>query len=106
MRLSESEARFVSKWQQQRRSWRWVRWVNLISSSILIVLAAWNLHRLLDLTRDGGGDTAAIGWFAPFAWLTLLAPSCWLGYTLGHWRGDIRTELLLRLIAEHEKDDA
>jgi len=103
MKLSESEVRFVTKWQRQQRSWAWVRWLNLVFSTILIVLAAWNLHRLLGLADDrAGGGSGALGWFAPFAWFTLLAPSAWLGYTLGHWRGDIKTGLLLRLITEHE----
>ena len=103
MKLSESEARCVAKWERQERSWRWVRWVNLVPCIILIALGAWNLHRLLDLTSDESG--AAIAWFAPFVWLALLAPSAWLGYVLGRWRGDMRTRLLLRLIAEHEERD-
>ncbi len=102
MKLSESEARFVRKWQRQQRSWQWVRWLNVVPCVVLIILAAWNLHRLLDLTGGQSGDSAAIAWFAPFAWLALLAPSAWLGYILGRWRGDIKTGLLLRLVSEHE----
>ena len=102
MKLSESEAHFVTKWQRLQRSWHWVRWFIAIPCGILITLAAWNLHRLLDLTVGQSGDSVAIAWFAPFVWLTLLAPSAWLGYILGRWRGDIKTGLLLRLISEHE----
>ena len=104
MKLSESEARCVAKWERQERSWHWVRWVNVVPCVILIPLGAWNLHRLLDLTSDESGPAGAIAWFAPFVWLALLAPSAWLGYILGRWRGDMRTRLLLRLITEHEDE--
>jgi hypothetical protein len=66
MKLSASEARFVSKWQRQQRSWCWVRWFNVIPCVILIVFAAWNLHRLLDLMDDRNGNISAIAWLAPF----------------------------------------
>lgn len=105
MKLSESEARFITKWQRQERRWPWVRWLTMACCVFLIVVSGWNLHRLLVLMDDGSGGSGAVAWFAPFAWLTLLAPSGWLGYVLGRWRGDIKTALLLRLIAEHEGKD-
>jgi membrane glycosyltransferase len=102
MKLSDSEMRFVKKWQRHQHSWRWVRWFLAVFCVICIVVTAWNLQALLNLTGGSSGDSAAIGWFAPFVWFTLIASSGLLGYTIGHWRGDIKTALLLRLIDEHE----
>jgi hypothetical protein len=104
MKLSESENRFVAKWQRQQRSWTWARWLIVVACGILIGLAACNLRRFLDFGDDLGGSTA-LAWLMPFAWLTLLAPSWLLGHALSQWRGDVKTRLLLRLIAEHENDD-
>jgi hypothetical protein len=42
----------------------------------------------------------------PAVWMVLVASAVRLVFTLCHWRGDTKTRLLLRLIAEHEKEDA
>ena len=38
MRLSESEARSVKKWERRERDWRWQRWVWLGMCSLLLVV--------------------------------------------------------------------
>jgi hypothetical protein len=88
--------------EQRERSWRWFRWLALLSSSVIVILAASLLIRLLELTPEGGPAL----WFAPFVWFTLLAASSLLGLTLSRWRGDVKARLLTRLIREHDTTNA
>ena len=101
MMLSEREREFLLKQERRERSWRSLRWLALFGSAVGLAVMLWNMRRLLDLMTDNGGSAWA--WFAPFAWFTLIVVGGVMGWTLSRWRGDVKTELLIRLIREHEK---
>ncbi len=71
-----------------------------------IAAYAFILHRLVSLPTDSSRKAAAIGWLSPIAWILLFMSSGWLGLTIAHWRGDIKTRLLLKLVEEHEKSQS
>jgi hypothetical protein len=101
MTLSEPERDFLRKEERRERSWRSFRWLALFGSALGLAVTLWNMRRLLDLMTDNGGSAWA--WFAPFAWFTLIVMGGLLGWTLSRWRGDVKAQLLTRLIREHEK---
>ena len=64
------------------------------------------LHRLISLPLESSGDAAGIAWLAPICWICLFMSAGWIGLTFAYWRGDMKTRLLLRLLEQHEHDDA
>jgi hypothetical protein len=105
MNLSDTERRFVRRWEKYQRWWPWTRWFCLTGSVVLIVAWAVLLHRLISLPLDSSRDAAAMAWFAPMCWMCQFMSSAWLGITLAHWRGDLKTRLLLTLISHHDRPD-
>ena len=106
MKLSESEMRFVKKWQKYQRWWPKTRWFCLVASVGLTIMWALILHRLIFLRVESSDDAAAMGWLSPICWICLFISSGWLGLTFAYWHGDMKTKLLLRLVEEHEHEDA
>ncbi len=106
MHLSDTELRFVRRREKYQRWWPRTRWFCLTASTVLLVVWAILLHRLISLPVDSTSDAAAIAWLSPIGWLCLFMSSGWLGLTLRHWRGDLKTRLLMRLISDNEKPDA
>jgi hypothetical protein len=105
MRLSESETRLVKKWEGQERAWRWQRWVWLGMCSLL--LAVFTLvFRWFVMAEDEEHAARFIAVWNPAVWMIIVVSCYRLVDTLCHWRGHAKTKLLLRLIAEHEKDGA
>jgi hypothetical protein len=106
MKLSESESRFVKKWQSYQRWWPTTRWFCLVASSGLTVMWALILHWLISLRIESSGDAAGLAWLSPICWICFFMSAGWIGFTFAYWRGDMKTRLLLRLLEEHEHDDA
>jgi hypothetical protein len=52
------------------------------------------LYRLLN------EDTVVLSSLEAFSWLCMFASSGFVGLTLANWRGDWKTRLLLKLLAE------
>lgn len=105
MRLSELETRLVRKWESQARDWRWHRWLWLGVCSFLLVLFTL-VFRWFVIIADEKQTAGFIAVWNPAIWIIIVVSCYRLVDTLCHWRGDLKTELLTRLIAEHEKQDA
>ena len=105
MRLSESKSRLVKKWESQERDWRWQRWVWLGVCSLLLILFTLVFRWFVMVASEEHAVSFVAVW-NPAVWMIIMVCCYRLVDTLCHWRGDTKTKLLLRLIAEHEKDDA
>jgi hypothetical protein len=103
MNLTDSELRVIRKWQKYQRWWPRTRWLCLLGSLAGIAAFAIILRWLAFLPADSSQDAAAVGWLSPIAWILLFMSSGWLGLTIAHWSGDVKTRLLLKLVEEHEK---
>ena len=102
MELSSQEVSFLERTKKQSRIWLWERWVCLAFSALLTLASAGVLLRLL-VVMSKMGDNSVLAWFAPFVWLMLIGCSWSLGYVIYHWRGDMQTQVLLKLVASHEE---
>jgi len=103
MTLSDSEARRLARIRKYQRWWPYTRWFCLASSVGLGILWVSLLYRLASLADERSIDSATlIAWCAPICWIMFFFSVWPLGFALGRWNGDVRTQLLFRLIDEHE----
>ena len=101
MDLTESEARFVNKLQKFQRWWPRTRWLCLAGSLATMGSYGYFLNYFVSYPVGSPEDAAAIGWASPILWGCFMAGCGLLGFTLGNWRGNLKTRLLLKLIEEH-----
>ena len=102
MTLSECEKSYIIAEQKRQARWLRNRWAYVVVSILVISGSLINMKRLVALEEDSNAPVPGLLWFWPFCWFVLLGFSGWLAYTIAHWRGDISTSLLLKLIREHE----
>src|SRR5881397_4083737 len=93
MRLTDAENRLVAKLRKGQRVWRSSRWVVLgvcVAGAVQTVSALFSLTDLgpeqLNLTK-----LAFIACFSPPVWVFLSVCSVGIGYTIGRWKGDAKT---------------
>lgn len=105
MKLSESETHMVKNWEWQERDWQWQRWIFLIMCSLLVVVFTLVFRWFVPAPSEDHAVKLIAVW-NPFVCMVLMASIYRLVETVRHWRGDMKTKLLLRLMAEHERGDA
>ena len=105
MKLSEPEKKLVRRLQKNQRAWRWMRWFSLVMSAVFIGLIYDTLTRMPAMMSDSSG-LMVVAFVSPICWLLLFITSFLLGCTVAFWNGDPKTRLLLRLLEDHEDDDA
>jgi len=105
MKLTQSEMRFVNKWQKHERWWPKTRWLCLLASGGLTATWAVLIHRIRLLPVESSEELGAVAWLSQICWILLFFSAGWLGLTLAHWRGHMKTRLLLKLIEEYQSKD-
>jgi hypothetical protein len=123
MKLSTDDIRMVEKLRRRQQSFRRWRLLSLFVFGLLFIgiSIAWLFlsAQLSHLTGITGDDSIAIStkaiaiatkaaivaYMFPVIILSLVCSAFGFGYTLSIWRGEPKTELLLRLIDELHKQD-
>ena len=104
MKLTEREKRFIKKMEKDQTSWRWIRWISLILSLISVMATSVTLVKILNFTKEIDGVFLGLAWLSTFFWFILFASSWLLGFTLLRWHGDTASDILLRLVKDHEHE--
>jgi hypothetical protein len=105
MKLSPLERSFIRRELKRQSRWLWARWVNAAVSVLVVAASIVNMKCLLALMGDHGAPSNFVVWFWAFCCFVVLSFSGWFVYTLAHWRGDIATSLLIKMVQEHDTDD-
>jgi peptidoglycan biosynthesis protein MviN/MurJ (putative lipid II flippase) len=98
----------MKRWEHQERRWPRLRWLclaagvalTLASAALLIWFAEFSMN------SDVVSMSLVVSWVSPICWLCFLGSCGVLGFTLANWHGNLKTRLLLRLIAEQERQAA
>ena len=106
MKLSGEDLRQVATLRERQRKFRRYRIPALAVHGTLVI--GW-LILLVAVSRfDPQYGTVALilaAHLLPIIFIGLTFSSAWLGYLLWNWRGDPRTDLLLKVVDELQKQD-
>jgi hypothetical protein len=104
MTLTDRESSFLATIRKYQRWWRVVRWFCLPGFVALLISWFWLLHRFISLADEETVGTALLlAWLLPIWWICFVMNCAALGLILVHWNGDMRTQLLLKLIDDHQE---
>ena len=108
MKFSETEMRQMKRWERQERRWPTMRWLCLTGGVVLTLVSAALLLWFVEfsMNSDVASMPLVVAWVSPMCWFCFLASCGALGFTISMWHGNLKTRLLLRLIAEQERQAA
>src|ERR1051325_6965679 len=107
MKLSEKDIRMVKKLRKRQQQFQRWRLPMLILHGLLIIALFVELILVINFPSDNITSRLIIATYSfPPIFLFMALSSFWFSYTLWNWRGEPKTELLLKVIDELQKGDA
>ena len=107
MPLTADELRWLRRCQKRERLWFLTRWVCVAIAILSFGISDFLFYQLIGpLRSEASRDAATLAWITPVVWLFFINGFAWLALISAKWRGDHKLRLLLRLISEHENNNA
>jgi hypothetical protein len=106
MKLSNEEMKWLKRWEKNERGWPIGRWVIVFFGALNTIGGILVFHFTIPLLKIPVIDisnTLVLLLFPLFFFGMAIFCFC---YALANWRGNIKRRLLLRLIRQHQDEEA